>query len=584
MSVSIAVPSKSKEPLASSSGKSTWGPAVFAWGIWGLLIVTGLLLIVKYHHSIPISPGDDWGRYLMCIAGTRPMTVHELWQPEYEHRLLLITVVGVALLKASAGDYWSMALFYVLCMGVLSAGFLLAARRVRGRASYTDAVLPLGVFVGMFTEMLFYGNWLTYFAEAWVPGGIFVIMVRQGTRLTLGWGVLAALLLLILPSGIGAGGPLYFPVLFLWLVYSVFSSWRARVLSGGRCLVILALAALGLVIFGLYFYHLGLGSHPVAHPDFRTMIATTLAWFTASLGPAAGNLWPFAGAPMALVLLLTAVILAVTLWRGGSEARSRALGLTFYLAAIGMFGLGFSWGRAGGGGPGSAFWYWPLATTVLPWFYFTWELCLPRAASQFAQMCFLTVVGALVTLDMEAGIGGIKNSYETAHTVEAAVRDGAPPYVLQGRYSGVLGTFNSEVALQLHRAGFGIYKYMGEDPPFRGLEPLPLASAVVHRATWDGTTAQGMEPGAYVAFPLAEPTFVAYIDIQCSVNANTRISWGRTENGQFVETGSWAPLPYFSDQDGAIFVADTIDQIRIALDTSAVRVSRIVPAVPDPGQ
>jgi hypothetical protein len=582
MSLSLESPRKLTEPLASPSGKSTWGPAVFVWGVWALLLATGLLLVVKYHHHIPIWPGDDWARFFVWIAGGRPMTLTELWGAEVEHRLLLICVVGIGLLKASGGDYWSLALLYVTCMGVLSFAFLRAAKSVRGHASYTDAILPLSVFVGMWTDNLFVGNWLTYFAEAWVAGGMFVIMVRRGTQLTLSWGVLAAVLLILLPSGIGAGGPLYFPVLCLWLVYSVFASWRAGSLSGWQAAVILNLVAVALVILGLHFYGL-VFTKRYPHPSLWLLLSTWIAWCTGSLGIICTTLWPYSGPPMALILLLSAAALAVTLWRGDARVRSRALGLAFYLAAISMFGLGFSWGRAGGAGTIVGLWYWPLATVVLPWFYFTWELCLPRAARQFAQMCLLAVLCMVVSQDVSTGVGQMANTHAAAMAIEEAIRQGTPPYILQGRYSAVLGDADLGVMAQLHQAGFGIFKDLVEDPPFRDLEPLPLSSAVAYQATWDGNTAQGLEPGAYLAIPIGEPRMVARVSLEGNGYSEMRMTWGRTENGQFVETGKWSALPLTGSTklEGSIFIGDTINEIRIILDAHEVQLSKVVFTVPD---
>ncbi len=583
MSVSIQSPRESAEILASSSGESTWGPSVFVWGIWALLLATGLLLVSKYHHHIPLWPGDDWGHFFTWIAG-RPMTLKALWEPDYEHRLLLVSLVGVGLLKASRGDYWSFALFYVACMSALSFAFLRAAKAVRGHAAYTDAVLPLAVFIGMWADTIFYGNVLTYLAEAWVAGGFFVIMVRRGTQLTLGWGVLAGILLVLLPAGIGAGGPLYFPVLFGWLVYSVFASWRGGGLRGWQALVVLALAAVALVILGLYFRGLAFGNR-FPRPTLWALLSTWVAWYTGSLGGISSTLWPYSGPLTVFLLLATAALLAVTLWRGGTPARSRALGLAFYLTAIGVFGLGFSWGRAGGEGPIAALWYWPLATVVLPWFYFTWELCLSRSACQLAQMCLLVLLCLVVSQDMSMALPAMATTQAAAQGVEQAIEAGTPPYILQGRYAAVLGEFDGAIMAQLHRAGFGIFKNLGEDPPFRELDPLPPDSAVPYKATWDGTTAQGNEPGAYLAFPLPEPRMVVRVAAQGWGYAGMRMVWGRSESGQFAETGSWSALPNTgtTELSGSIFVGDTIDQIRIVLDTNAVTLSKVVLIVPDTG-
>ena len=142
MSVSLESPRKLTEPPASPSGKSTWGPAVFAWGIWALSLATGLLLIAKYHHHIPIWPGDDWARFFVWIAGGRPMTLSELWDAEVERRLLLISVVGIGLLKASGGDHWSLAFLHMTYMGVLSFAFLRAAKGKRSRGWSPGLISP----------------------------------------------------------------------------------------------------------------------------------------------------------------------------------------------------------------------------------------------------------------------------------------------------------------------------------------------------------------------------------------------------------------------------------------------------------
>jgi hypothetical protein len=567
-----------------------WFSSALVWGTWVVMLLGGLASIVKYHSAIPNS--DDW-EFVAYVTGAEPITPSWLWAQECEHRFPLTRLVGVSLLKLGNGDNWAMMLLRILAIGGLAFAMIWVAKDLRGWTSLTDIFFPLTMFQWGTTGNMIKGvSGIGYPLPTYFAGIIFLIMVKRGTRLTLGTGVLAGLCLLQLPL-CGAMGLVYVPALTLWLGFSGIQVWRSpQPHSKRNSLLILALTLAVLLLVGFYFvgYQTGPGTslYSSTHRLWPTMNATW-AFLTSSLGSASATWWPFSGYPLLILLVLSFGILLGMMRRYQGLHRSRAMAMLYFLGAIATLALGIGWGR-GDVGIAICWTYDFLPALVWPWIYFVWVIYRPSAIGYFVQGCLFLVMAVVVPLNLKTGLATLEQHHERISALEHDMRAGVPPYVLIARHQSVIEAGYGEELLHqlwpLRRAGIGSFGFLRDNPPFREL-PLPL-KPIVNEAKWEESTIHGTGAESYLAFALPEPMLVAGVRLQGTHSngstAYVQITWGQNDDSGFTQKGGNCNWGWYGEKaEKTFYVAETINQIRIFPDTkpSNFRISEVVLLIPD---
>jgi hypothetical protein len=576
-------------PEITSVVTGPWFSPALVWGTWTILLIAALASISKYHHEVPIC--EDWA-FVPYVTGEEPITAAWLWQQEYEHRIPLTRLIGVILLKIGGGDTWAMMLFRILAMGGLACATILLAKKIRGWTSVTDTFFPL-VFLqwAASPHMLRGVIGICYPLPTYLAGVIFLIIVKSGTRLQLGAGVLAGICLLLLPL-CGAMGLVYVPALTIWLGYSGVLSWRSREPNSKRnSVLILALAFAVLLIVAFYFdgYEKGTSNYP-SNTSVRLIFKTSLAFLTESLGRLASTLWPYSGLPFFVLLVLSVgILLFMILFNQGSN-RSRALALLFFGSAIATLAFGIGWGR-GVYGPDAVWQYESLPVLILPWIYFVWVIYQPKRFRNFMQIGLFFSIAIVVPLNITLDFKLRTESYKAIIAFKQDIEHGMPPFALIARHQMSIGDagYGDELLNwlpPLRRSKIGSFRYLEDNPPFREMS-LRLEPRV-HQAEWKDETIHGTGAESYMTFALPKPMFVAGVRIRGTHSngptANPSVHWGICGDSGFVQVGgAWCPGWPGDDFEKTFYVADTIDQIRIFPDNKPFQfsVTDLLVLIPD---
>src|SRR5689334_22268107 len=114
-------------------------PAVFVGVVWALMVASTSLYVARYGTAMPMS--DDLTQIAFLVPGQR-ISWSWAWTQHYEHRMPIPLYLYHELVEITR-DFRTGTWIEVFLLAALSLAMLLAARRIRGRASYTDAFFPL---------------------------------------------------------------------------------------------------------------------------------------------------------------------------------------------------------------------------------------------------------------------------------------------------------------------------------------------------------------------------------------------------------------------------------------------------------
>jgi hypothetical protein len=545
-------------------------------------------LLWKYAVNIPAL--EDW-EMVPYLTGDTPINRFELWHQTGEHRRPLMLIVHLALLKLTRGDFRAPLYFSVISMAALAALMIWAARKLRGWTAYTDAFFPLALLNVQFLPMAtFRGEQIFYILPTMVAGITLVIIAVKGVRLTIRTTLLAGTCLFLLPL-CSAPGLTYMPFLTLWFGYSGVIAWRSQEPHGKlNGMLNWTFMSLALFLVGLYF--VDFKSQPlVAHsPNLWVTLTTGLHFWTGSFGSgAAGSIWPYSGVAMfVLVISGVATLCTALAWPRQAHDRSRALALLMFFGAVFTLALAMGWGRGGQGDFSNVIFYTNLSVLMLCCLYFVFMVHRQPKIGSLLQVVLLTLIAIAIPFNLKVGLDAARTHHSAMQSFESDMLNGSHTYELIGRYGSPLGhgghTWLASKMLELHRAGIGSFREMKEDPVMREVK-IPLTPAGMKEIKWKDGTGHGTGPDSYLMFALPQPTFVAGVRIRWSHSNGTttffRAFWRRSDTSDFPETYQY----YWSfglEDPLTIYIADTIDQIRIHPDLKPVdfTISEIVLLVP----
>ena len=487
-------------------------------------------------------------------------------------------------------------LFSALCVGGLSFAMIRAAKAVRGRVSYSDAFFPLLMLNWSHTAFRWSIDLMLVMVTA-LSGVILLIMIRSGSRWTLGSAILAGVCTILLP-GCAASGLVLLPALALWQGYCGVLQLRTGQ-SDRRpiAMVLMTTFAASLLILPMYFIHYRRGIHE-GHGLFPVLAMSARVW-NAGFGRLLGWLWPYSAIVLPAIFLAVAV--ALVAGRALPADRPRAIGLLLFLGAYACLAVVIGWGR------GAFLWedyfdkhYAIVMAPALCWLYLASQIyCTPAASRLVGMFLFAASCGVYAASRFRCW-------WSTGYGVSTVLRPsgtcgGMAPSLLVERHVYVFLDTNEEPLKawvienleKLRRAGIGPYRLMGKDPLVEGLS-LPVTPAAVEQMIWNDGVGYAIGSHPSVVFALPEARRVDTIRLRCSYQADSsipghfRMSWQSMGRGGAADPGRDVRLTLDktrSEQSVVIKVNDIIDRFRIEPDDvpCAFRISQITLLVP-PGE
>src|SRR5262245_17411480 len=309
---------------------------VIVFAVWLVMFVVGLVYVGRYAWTNPYV--DEWD-FVPVLFGEQPARPW-LWELHNEHRFPLPRLLYLGLFHLT-GDLRAGCLVSFLGISLLAAGLVALARRLRGRASFADAIFPLTLMHTGQGENLYMGYQMCFMLVAVLAGALLAVIVLTGEGCRFRRGLQAIVLGWLLLT-CGAAG----------LAYGVAAAaWAAVLASGGRRPVRprvsvwlpapVTPAHLGTILQGY--------ARPTHHPASAGVWESVRVGLEAQsmvFGPAATGLGAMVGVPVFGVAVVVIALLVGALWRYRNDW-PRPAGLLLYLGAAGAVAFGIGWGRSG---------------------------------------------------------------------------------------------------------------------------------------------------------------------------------------------------------------------------------------------
>jgi hypothetical protein len=548
---------------------------LFVTGAWAALSAALLLYIFRYGANVPWM--DDW-ELVPVLSGARPATLRWLWIQQNEHRFPVTKLLFLAFAFVTGGDYRA---GMVASAAVLSAAALFATRvaaRLRGQASYADAVFPLLLLhPGHGHNVL--GHIQLFFVSACALAVGFALVAAGGRwkdRPRAAATVAACLILLPLHS---AAGALLAPVPALWAALAASRQWRAADAAARRAArVLLSGAAGALVLTALYFVGFVRPPYHPPSPSIAASLRGALEVLSVSFGPFGAALWPWMALGVGLLAAATVVLLLAAL-RAHAGERTRALGLMAALAAVLALVGAMGVGRAGFG-PGSGFEarYALPCVPLLVALHLAW-LLYGGAAARAVHAALFGLACAAYSLNVQHAVAYGRARRAQADRLIEDVRAGVPPGAVARRH---WREFYPQAAIMARRLRMLEAAAQG---PYRGLAAAPRVPCADWEATdprrigghnmaWRDGAGRPEGPDPYLVLGFADPERLCAVRITFVHVAGgagevpLRVYWAKSAAGWFREERSWTtavssgPDP----QNVVVWINDEVDLLRIDPD------------------
>ncbi|GEM_PF-1770061 len=311
----------------------------FTWTVWAAATVLALVASAVYGRWLPWS--DDFN-IVPVVTGAVPLSLGWLWEQHEEHRIPLVKLLFVSMGRLSGCDYrWTLTANVVL-LSATAAALIVAARRLRGFTSWTDAVFPAVILHLGHGAMVWAFH--SQFLLTTVLGGLFVATAvaapRGGAWRSAGMVVCALLLPLTGSSG------LLVSAAAMCLLAAEAAGWNAapgtrlslaRVMAaGGAC----GTCAVGIA----YVATLRFTQAKTYAGPWQTLVAglDTLSSYPAGLVNRSPLGWRVA---TAVAVVATCVMAARAMWSRDTSRRASLVILVGYVAALGLVAIAIGYGR-----------------------------------------------------------------------------------------------------------------------------------------------------------------------------------------------------------------------------------------------
>ena len=580
---------------------AAWGPGLFVWGTWVLMVLGGLAFVTAYGSYVPWM--DDW-EWVPAVTGNTPVDFSWVWAQLADHRNPLSRLLLLGIYTLAGGNFRAALYANVVFFAVLSSVSLWVVRGLRGRTHYADALFPL-VLLNIDQENAFIGLGVSFVPAMVLAGLMLLLIARRETRPTLGTVALAGGCLILLALT-GSVGLLPVPALALWVGYLGFLGWRSGLPQGRRnALLTWGLAAVALMIIPLYF--IGLRPYKLSPPTGGpgAILRTTLQFLSLTFGPAGSHLLspdeipPYVGLGVVALCLVSAWVL-FRAWRVRPAERPRVLGLLLFMLAVGCVAGAVGVKRSGAdpdsGFTGSAPRYAMLAAPLLCCLYLIWDLYGGERLGRFVPLGLFALLCLLFPLNVRDTLRSAREHQRQMAEVEAAIGAKEPPHVIAAAHGKFLYDQATQAQLtrylrMLRRAGVGPFRDLPDDEENHNENLLAAGSATPHQMTWADGAGKVQGADSHLLFTLPEPQSVHAVRITyryegTSGPASFQMFWRRSVQNDFAagERHARFDLPTGpGEQTKTVVVNQTIDEFRIhpAGEPCVFKISEIALLVPE---
>lgn len=412
---------------------SDWSERV-VWFAWAAATLLALVATGVYGRWLPWS--DDFDE-LPYVTGDRPVTLAWLWEQHNEHRIPLVKLVFVGLGRLSGADYrWTLAANAAL-LSATAAALILAARRLRGRTAWTDAVFP-AVLLHLGQGALVWA-FHTQFVLTTVLGGLFVA-AAVAAPVRAAWRAAALATLACLMPLTGSSGLVVASAAAALLAAEAL--WPGREGGPGEPLArVFAAAGAGLTVALAIAYVAALKLGPAegyAGP-WRTLVASldTLSSYPGS--PVARMRVPWLVATSVAVVGTIAAAVG-PLFTPTTSGRDRRNGLILfgYLAAIALVAVAIGYGRGTRDFTPLYGHYSTLALGVPVALALIWAALPQTAAARGVQVVLCLTALVVFTAHARKTLRAVGSATESWAMIATDMRGDLPPEDVAARHAAAL--------------------------------------------------------------------------------------------------------------------------------------------------
>jgi hypothetical protein len=443
--------------------------------VWVGMLTSCFWCVRRFSHEMPYL--DDW-TLMPAALGKQPITAEWLWSVDDGERPVLRRLFLVGLYRASGMDLRSGMYFSTAALGFLAALFMLAARRIRGRASLTDAFFPLVLLHwGHGANLLW--NWQAGLTLTTLLAGILLVQVATSGN-GLAWVAVlgASEIALVLCGNVG---------LVLAFASALGLGW-----AGARLLLDQQRRWSGWALLGVSLVTVCLAAAtawPISPGAAltRNLAAASVEMASIAMGPFLD--WRrYVVAAVVFAGLIAAFVVLISRWPRQPGERPRVLGLAFVL--IGLLATGVVQGLGRDNDPLRLRWATTPATLIACWFYVV-VLLYGRSKRSLWSLAGLVVAASFfLWSNTREGLAYADQLDKHLRKFELALASGFPPLYLECRYGqppdriGPRGLDKSlgEAIRLLMREKIGIFARARPDPSYRAL--LLLKAAKGGANTW----------------------------------------------------------------------------------------------------
>jgi hypothetical protein len=519
---------------------------LLVWGLFGAMLIVMMSFIWRYGSNVPSWDGWDM---VPTLTGNQPITLEWLWSLHNEHRVPLPRLTALLLYAITGINFKIGMAFGVFLIAVLTYSLILAASRMRGYTSWTDAFFPLILLnIGHATNYLWAWQ-IQYFLSVLFVGILLAVMAQSPTRISekntisiVGFGAVVMVLC-------GGNGLLIVPPLLVWMAFVLFTPGVAPTLLKGQRIWLTGLALVAASLTALYFIgYEGVPYHAVGKSHLAT-IRTITQLFTIGLGPGLYLVWPFSGLAALLGLFAGFWLLAKNI--SDHVERFRATGLMALLAGLCLLCVAIGHGRkslsfnSGQFGTDFVFEirYYLLIVPVWCVIYLIFSIYSKGRLNIFFRAIFCLITLLLLWPNTQIGWGYGKYLREKLGSFEEDMREGLPAHELIVHHGGFLHV-NQDILTDylpmLREASVGSFAALKLDPIFEEIQ-IPNHIWTAERVVFQADTAFTKDHHGYIGFVLPEPRHVhgvtiKFTNISLKNAAPFRMFfWSRGKMGQNID-------------------------------------------------
>lgn len=511
-------------------GSKHLAPGLFCLGIWGTLLITSSVLILRYGSIIPRA--DDWA-LVPGILSHDGCTLHWLWEQTADHRLPLQKLLLWLLWQVRPGDLRLGMLAGFWGLSVCTLVLLLLIWHLRGRAEYSDSYFPVILLTFGHANIFL---WWTTTGVSWFVGlaalgsALLICYYDRPTPLVASvTGAIAILLPLL-----GSSGAIYGCVLALALLAWAFR----RELATRVRLISLAFASAVFLLFAAYVLAFDRSGIQSPYVSLSRWVEASLQFLVMGLGIGAKRFWPAAVLlPLGLVVLITLQTIILVVRKRCSWLSAASIVAAFFAPVAVAMAVG--WGRQFQGGLIDR--YVLYAAPFYCGAYVFWTKFRMPLISWLAHhfLCFFATAGLF---------WGLSNGLALAKSLQSAqqaffqdIQDGLPLTAIVARHGEKWGLNESSFAAGiklLREAAIKPFSRIPDDPPLREIL-LSTAPAEVRHANFQNGSWICLGRDSELLFKL--PAAVHVVAIQCQFVLRSR-SAGTTMRVRWQEPNSDACL------------------------------------------